>query len=172
MHHVYARGNNRRPIFLDDSDRHCYLADLAYVVERQRWYLLAYCLMDNHVHLVVETPRANLAPGMQWLHGNYAQDFNERHGWTGHLFQGRYGSRLITSDERLWGVLAYVMWNRLEAGLCDDPAEYSWSSHPAMLGRRAAPRWLARARVLDHLAGMGDDPLAAYVRLTAAAPPG
>jgi REP element-mobilizing transposase RayT len=104
VHHVFARGNDRREIYLDDFDRKIYLVMLGRVTRRQRWRCLAYCLMPNHVHLLVETPEANLGAGMQRLHGSYAQTFNERHGRSGHVFQGRYGSVLITRDEQLWTV--------------------------------------------------------------------
>ena len=170
IHHVYARGNDRRRIFLDDEDRACYLDTLAYVTEVQGWYLLAYCLMDNHVHLVVETPEPNLAVGMQRLHGLYAQDFNERRGRCGHLFQGRYGARLITSDEQLWATIAYVTWNPPDAGLCGEPHEWSWSSHAAVLGWREPQRWLATDRLLEHFAGAGGHPRARYVELTGSPP--
>ena len=87
IHHVYARGNDRRAIYLDDGDRAAYLAMLGRVVVMKGWRCLAYCLMDNHVHLLIETPEPNLGSGMQRLHGLYAQSHNERHGRSGHLFQ-------------------------------------------------------------------------------------
>jgi putative transposase len=90
--HVFARGNRRQRIYLDDVDRRRYLRLLQTVVAEQRWRCLAYCLMENHVHLLVETPAANLAGGMQRLHGWYAESFNARHRHVGHLFQGRYGA--------------------------------------------------------------------------------
>src|SRR5215475_14313149 len=79
IHHVYARGNRRAAVFVDDADRRRYLSLLARVVERTRWRLLAYCLMGNHLHLLVETRVPNLGTGMQWLYGRYAQTFNQRH---------------------------------------------------------------------------------------------
>src|SRR3712207_2241831 len=100
-HHVYARGNEGRVIFRDDADRSAYLRLLGAVVVRRRWSCLAYCLMDNHVHLLVEIPEPDLAEGMRQLHGDYARGFNDRHARSGHLFQGRYGSKLVTSDEQL-----------------------------------------------------------------------
>ena len=95
---MYARGNGGQEIFLDDADRWRYLAMLGDVVVRMRWRCLAYCLMRNHVHLLAETPAANLGAGIQRLHGRYAQKFNERHRRSGHVFQGRYGA--VRVDER------------------------------------------------------------------------
>src|SRR5690242_13743227 len=92
VYHVFARGNSRAPIYLDDDDRRIYLWMLARVVLRQGWRCLAYCLMTNHVHLLLETPEPNLSHGMQQLHGGYALSFNARHGRIGHVFQGRYGA--------------------------------------------------------------------------------
>src|SRR3954453_14176723 len=76
IHHVYARGACRQPIFLDDLDRRRYLATVARVVQRMSWRCLSYCLMGNHMHLLIETPQPNLGRGMQRLHGTYAQGFN------------------------------------------------------------------------------------------------
>jgi putative transposase len=101
IQHVYARGNNQRRIFLDDLDRRRYLTLLAHVVRAKRWLCLAYCLMNNHVHLLIETPEANLGAGMQLLHGMYGQTHHRRHGTTGHVFQGRFGARRVSTDEQL-----------------------------------------------------------------------
>jgi putative transposase len=104
--HVYARGNAKQAVYLDDADRVTYLRLLDMAIRKRSWRCLAYCLMENHVHLLLETPNANLAAGMQWLHGLYARTFNERHGRVGHLFQGRYGAVRVRSDAQLWGVLS------------------------------------------------------------------
>src|SRR5438034_10645030 len=98
IHHVWARGVERRSIFLSDEDRRRYLSLLAYVVKTWRWRCHAYCLMPNHMHLVIETPEPNLGAGMQYLQGMYALDFNQRYDRVGHLFQGRYGSRRIETE--------------------------------------------------------------------------
>src|SRR5687768_8730792 len=90
VYHVYARGNDRRRIFLDDEDRRRYLALLAAVTSHRRWLTMAYCLMDNHVHLLIETLEPNLGRGMHRLQGGFAQWFNKRHGTTGHVFERRY----------------------------------------------------------------------------------
>ena len=121
----------------------------------KRWRCLAYCLMDNHVHLLIETPEANLGSGMQWLHGFYAQAYNERHGRVGHVFQGRYGAVRITSDEQLWTVAAYIANNPVEGGLCARPEDWPWSSHAAAILGRPSPDWLD----VERLRTMGSDPL-------------
>jgi putative transposase len=165
LYHVYARGNDRQRIYVDDVDRRTYLAILGRVVATKRWLCLAYCLMDNHVHLLIETIEPNLAAGMQQLHGNYGQMHNRRHRRCGHLFQGRYGAIRVTSDEQTWSVVAYIVRNPVEAGLCANPDEWPWSSHAATLGR-ASPPWLDVRRLLSYFEGAGGEPGRRYLELT------
>jgi putative transposase len=172
IYHVFARGNGRGRIFLDDVDRHRYLRLLGETVIRQHWYALAYCLMDNHVHLLLETPQANLAQGMQRLHGRYAQRFNHRHDHVGHVFQGRYGCVRVTSDAQMWTVTAYIAANPVGAGRARRPDEWRWSSYRATLAG-SGPVWLSAARLLDHFGARGGEPVLRYrqaVSARAAAP--
>jgi REP-associated tyrosine transposase len=156
IHHVYARGNRRQDIFLDDNDRRVYLAMLRKVVQRHRWSCLAFCLMTNHIHLLVETPDPNLGLGMKRLHGPYAQAFNTRHKKVGHLFQGRYGAERVTSDAQLIATLRYIALNPVEAGLCEDARDWRWSSY-ALLVEGIAPDWVDGVRVRAYLAAWGAD---------------
>ena len=89
IYHLMNRGNLREPIFLNDEDRESFLETLGQTCAKTNWQVHAYCLMGNHFHLVVETPRANLVAGMQWLLGTYTARFNRRHKLFGHLFSGR-----------------------------------------------------------------------------------
>jgi putative transposase len=139
IYHVVARGNGGRLIFRDDADHAEYVRLLTEAVSRFGWYLLAYCLMGNHLHLVVETPEPNLPPGMQWLHGRYGRYFNDRHDLFGHLFQGRYKSIRQKTDQQLWQVLRYVALNPVAAGLCQRPREYPWSSYATAFEPDARP---------------------------------
>ena len=165
IHHVYARGNAQQAIFRGAADREDYLSILGRVIRRMRWHCLSYCLMTNHVHLLVETDEPTLPTGMQRLHGLYGQNFNERHGRTGHVFQGRYGNVPVTSDEQLWATIAYIVRNPVEAGLCDSADGWRWSSHAAVIGQ-AAPPWLDAARLLRCFEGAGGDPGLRYAELT------
>jgi putative transposase len=162
VHHVYARGNDRRLIYLDDADRWTYLALLGRVGRRMRWRVLAYCLMDNHVHLLVETPEANLGAGMQRLHGAYAQIFNARHGRDGHVFQGRFNAVPARDDGQLWLAAAYIARNPVAAGLTSRPDGWTWSSHGALASDGGAPGWLDHDRLLAYFGGLGGDPAARY----------
>jgi len=144
IHHAYARGVNRGPLFLDEDDYERYIRMLASIVEKYGWRLLGFCLMPNHVHLLIETPEPNLGAGMQWLHSVYAATFNER--WDkrgeGHVFQGPYGSKRIRDDLYFMQVAAYVFANAAAAGLCERPEDWPWSSL-TVSARSPSPTWLA-----------------------------
>jgi putative transposase len=161
VHHVFARGNRKQRIFVCDEDRVLYLRLLGEVVVRQRWCCLAYCLMKNHVHLLVETPEPNLGVGMQRLHGLHAQRFNKRHKHSGHLFQGRYGAVRMKTDEQLLTVARYIALNPVEAGLCRDAADWPWGSHAAVL-RGKTPAWLDAGRLLAYFGANGGVPRERY----------
>lgn len=160
---MYARGNRRQLIFLDDTDRQTYLVLLGRVVARTAWRCLAYCLMTNHVHLLVETPEPNLGRGMQRLHGTYAQTFNERHGTSGHVFQGRFGAACARDEGHVWQAAAYIARNPVEAGLCSRPETWPWSSHAVVAGSATTPSWLDTARLLEHFHPLGGDPARRYL---------
>ena len=103
-----------------------YLSILHHVVTSHGWDCIAYCLMGNHVHLMVETPHGNLNQGMHLLHGIYVRKHDIRHGRSGHLFQGRYGASRLTSDARVAEVLEYIEQNPVAAGLCKRPEDWPW----------------------------------------------
>ena len=127
IYHVFTRGNDRRPIFVDDTDRYTYLAILSEVAGDSEWLRLAHCLMNNHLHLLLETPLPNLSKGMHRIQSRYALRFNRRHDRTGHLFQGRFRAVRVTSDEQLVAVTRYIAMNPVEAGLCEAPDLWKWS---------------------------------------------
>lgn len=171
IYHLMNRGDRREPIFKDDQDRLRFMETLGEACQKTGWQVHAYCLMENHFHLVVETPRANLVAGMKWFLGAYTSRFNRRHKLFGHLFSGRYKSLIVdgSGDGYLRTVCDYVHLNpvrakllRLEAGL----EAYRWSSYPGYL-KRARPSWLRVDRVLGEL-GIGRDDAAGRRRFAAA----
>jgi len=95
IYHVMNRGDRREAIFSDDHDRQRFLDTLGEAREKTDWQVHAFCLMHNHFHLVLETPRANLVEGMQWFLGVYTSRFNHRHKEFGHLFSGRYKALIV-----------------------------------------------------------------------------
>jgi putative transposase len=155
VHHVYARGNDGCAVYRDDGDRRRYLDLLGGAVTECGWRCLAYCLMTTHVHLLLETPTANLGVGMRQMHGEYVSRFNKRHDRRGHLFQGRFGSVVVRDDAQLWAVAAYIAVNPVAAGLCREPEAWRWGSHGAVVGSAVAPAWLDARRLLELLGGGG-----------------
>jgi putative transposase len=154
IYHLMSRGDRREEIFRDDSDRKRFLETLGATCQRTGWQAHAYCLMSNHFHFVVETPRANLAEGMKWLLGTYTMRFNRRHKLSGHLFAGRYKSLLIdgSGSGYLRTVCDYVHLNPARAkilGQGERLQKYRWSSYPSYLrGKRKREAWLRCDRLL------------------------
>ena len=143
VYHITARGNARNNIFLKDADRELFLAGLGEVVERFGWLCHAYCLMDNHYHLLVETLEGNLSLGMRQLNGVYTQRFNRYHGRVGHIFQGRFKAIVVDRDSYLLELCRYVVLNPLRAGMVKSLARYRWSSYPATVGMIERQGWLS-----------------------------
>ena len=142
LYHVTSRGDGREDIFLDDADRLAWLEIFAQTCKRFNWVCHAWCLMDNHYHVVIETIEGNLAQGMRHLNGVYTQTFNRTHKRVGHVYQGRYKAIIVEKDNYLLELARYVVLNPLRAGMVKDIADWRWSSHGAMLGNQPAPEWL------------------------------
>lgn len=156
-------------LFVDRGDYEEYLRILERVAERFGWQVMSYCLMSNHVHLLVKTPEPNLGPGMQLLHGWYARAFNRRHGKRGARFREGYGSRRVTTDEYFLAAVRYIPMNPVDAGLCVLPEDYEWSSHRA-LAEGDAPPWMGHGELLFLLGSL--DRYARIVRSALPEPPG
>lgn len=148
VYHVTSRGNARQDIVADDRDRQQWLSVLAHVTERYGWLCHAYCLMDNHYHLLIETPQPNLSLGMRQLNGRYTQDFNRRHRRVGHLFQGRFTAILVEKEAHLLELCRYVVLNPVRAKLVPHPRQWAWSSYRATVGETQAPSWLTMDWIL------------------------
>ena len=128
LYHVVARGNGRQLIFYDDADREAFLERLARIVRDREVTIIAWCLMDNHVHLVVQDDSQRFAPVIGSLLGAYAKYFNRKTGHVGSVFQQRFFSEPIEDDEYLIASVRYVHINPEKAGICPAP-EYRWSSY-------------------------------------------
>jgi REP element-mobilizing transposase RayT len=153
VYHVTSRGNARQAIFIDDEDRGQFLDVLSTVVERFKWLCHAYCLMENHYHLLIETPNANLSKGMRELNGVYTQGFNQRHRRVGHLFQGRYKAILVEKDNHLLSLCRYVVLNPVRVGLIKRPEQWRWSSYRVTMGLVKRPSFLTIDWVLSQFGG-------------------
>lgn len=148
LYHVTARGNARADIFADDSDRQQFLSLLHHTVERYDWYCHAYCLMDNHYHLLIETSTPTLSKGMKFLNGTYTQYFNRRHHRVGHIFQGRFKAILVQKDAYLLELARYIALNPVRAQMVRHAKEWRWSSYRATVGLDESERCLTTDWVL------------------------
>ena len=148
LYHVTARGNAKQRIFLDDIDRKRFLQLLGDEIDQQRWRCYAYCLMNNHYHLLLETPEGHLSPGMRRLNGTYTQGFNRRHERVGHVLQGRFKSILVDKNNYLMELCRYIVLNPVRAKMVTKPQDWPWSSFQATAGRVASPHWLDVGGVL------------------------
>lgn len=137
-----SRGNTKQKIFLADDDRRSFIDALDGVVGEFSWVCHAYCLMDNHYHLLVETPKANISEGMQRLNGNYCRGFNRKYNRIGHVTQGRFISPLVENDRYLFVLYRYILLNPVNEGLVNAPELWRWSSYAATVGLVPAPRFL------------------------------
>jgi REP element-mobilizing transposase RayT len=161
LYHITSRGNARAPIFLDDEDRELFLQLLQEVINRFDWLCHAYCLMDNHYHLLIETPNANLSLGMRHLNGIFTQRFNRHHGRVGHLFQGRFKAILVEKESHLLELARNIVLNPVRAGMVADAAHHPWSSYHATAGIVPPSPWLTVGWILSQFA---DDAAAAQKR--------
>jgi REP element-mobilizing transposase RayT len=140
--HIWVRRVDRWRLFVDDADYERYITLLAQTVERFDWLLLSFCLMPNHVHLMVELREPNLSKGMHRLQAMYARWFNDRHGRGGGLFERRFDSELVDDDLYFLTLAVYIEQNPVKAALCASPDDWRWSSRGILAARRHAP-WLA-----------------------------
>jgi putative transposase len=141
FHHVWARGVRRQTIFFREEDYRFYLAMLHRVRLEFAISVHAYVLLANHIHLLLETPHANLSKAMKQQHQIYAAYLNDRRELAGHAFQGRFGSRPL-EDAEIEIVFSYLAYNPVKAGLCAEPEQYEWSSYGAARGLRPPARCL------------------------------
>lgn len=167
LHHVTARTPSGRLLLLDESAPQRYLTLLGAEVRRRRWSLLTYCLMPNHVHLLIETPDADLGAGMKTVHEGFAQDLNQRHGMHGHVFGSRFHNKIVRDDAHLLATLRYVARNPVAARLCRRAEDWAWGAHRALAGLTAPPRFLGVGRALEHFGGSRGGGRAVYTDFVA-----
>ena len=157
IYHVMNRGDRREPIFREDADRALFLETLGQACRKTDWQVHAWCLMRNHFHLVIETPKANLVAGMKWFLGTYTGRFNRKHKMLGHLFSGRYKALIVDGSGHgyLRTVCHYVHLNPVRAKLLRKEQKlraYRWSSYGEYL-KRPSQRvgWLCVGRLLGEM---------------------
>lgn len=147
IYHITSRGSGRRILFEDDIDKHRYLTKLRDLSRKRDIKLLAWCLMDNHVHLIVECDKDSLSEMMRQLNTSYASWFNGRHAHIGAVFQGRFSSTPIESDAHLLEAVRYIHLNPKDLGI-SNPLAYRWSSYASYLGERSDAGLCHKERVM------------------------
>lgn len=164
LYHVTSRGDRQEAIYETDADRARFLAILAGVCGQYHWYCPAYCLMDNHYHLLIETPEGNLSRGMRQLNGNYTQATNRAHQRVGHVFQGRYKAILVDKDSYLLELARYIVLNPVRAGMVRSAKDWPWSSYRSTVGTQPKPNWLTTDGLLAGFGRRKSAAIAAYKR--------
>ena len=144
IYHVTARGNERKAIVRDDTDRARFVGTLAAMVDRYRVRCHAWVLMDNHYHLLLETPSPNLSLALRLLNGVYTQAFNRRHRRVGHLFQGRFKAIVVEKEAYLLELCRSMVLHPVRAAMVSRPDAYRWSRYRATAGLANAPVLLTR----------------------------
>lgn len=172
-HHVTQRGNNHAPVFFDDEDRTTYLQLLAGYAEKHRLQIWAYCLMENHVHILAVPEGADsLARGIGLTNQVYTQYLNRKLHHSGRLWQNRFFSCIVEQEQCLWEVARYIERNPLKAGLAERPEDYPWSSaRTHIVGGKdpvlsAASTWLSprKRKAYAEFVGLTDEKVNAMIR--------
>lgn len=136
LYHVTNRGDDKRKIFISKYDYEKFLEYVKTAKEKYNFYLYAYCLMDNHYHLLIETTKANLSKIMQYINTAYTSYYNVKRKKCGHVFQGRYKSIIVDKDSYLLELTRYIHLNPVKAKMVDDPISYIWSSMKGYLSKQ------------------------------------
>jgi putative transposase len=163
LYHITSRGDRREAIYLDDADRRQWLELFGQVCRRFNWACHAYCLMDNHYHIVVETVDGNLSAGMRQLNGVYTQLHNRAHGRVGHVFQGRFKAIIVQREAYLLELARYVVLNPVRAHMCALPELWPWSSYHATIGKVPPQPWLQTQWLLAQFGSHPAAATAAYI---------
>jgi REP-associated tyrosine transposase len=153
LYHVTTRGVEKRDIFSGALSYLAFLELLAQTVARYGWICHSYCLMKNHYHLAVETPRANISAGMQFLKGEHASWFNTTHGREGTLHERRFRDAIATDESYVAELNRYLVLNPVRASFERHPEDWQWSSYNATIGLVAPPRFLSINPTLDLFGG-------------------
>ena len=173
IYHITCRGNERRAIFGDDADRLAFQKRLGTCVSTYQLHVHGYVLMDNHFHLLVESPLGNVSPAMRQFNVAYTGYYNRRHQRSGHLYQGRFKAIVVEADAYLLELSRYIHLNPIRIGRTRSMAaeeqlrslrEYRWSSLPGYLRRRDREAWVTYDRVLAYTGGETPSGRAAYAR--------
>ena len=148
-YHVMNRGRRSESIFSDIQDYEYFIDLLVETSELWNVHIVAYCLMENHYHILLQTPEVNISRCMRHLNGIYTQKYNRRHGYDGPLFRGRYKSILVSDDDYLLQLVRYIHKNPVKAGIVENIQEYPWSSYRGYLSFAKKWNWLFKDHIFE-----------------------
>lgn len=149
LYHAISHGHTGENLFIEDDDRQAFLVLLEELLSRHDIICYAFCLMDGHYELLVETPKANLSQLMRGLNGRYTKYLNKKNKRIGHLFQGRYKAVVVQKELYLLELSRYIILNPVRAGLVNKPESYPWSSYSATIRQSICPDWLAAENLIN-----------------------
>lgn len=160
VYHIINRGNYRGNIFQSAKAKTAFLKCLSEVCKKTGWRVYAWCVMSNHYHLAIETPRANLVDGMRWLQSTFSMRFNRLRRENGHLFQGRYKSLSVDPKTGLGPLCHYIHLNPVRAKICaiDELGAWPWDSFHWLMDPKARPSWYEAEPALRHAGELEDSP--------------
>ena len=156
VYHVMNRGTARQATFVEDPDYAAFLKTVGEAFDLWEIEVFAYCLMRNHYHLCLRTPKGNLSRVMRHIGGLYTQRFNRARDRDGPLFRGRYKAIVVDVDEYLSAVVRYIHLNPVGAAVVPMPQDYRWSSHRFYLQQKGKPSWLKVSEVLEQFGTVSD----------------
>lgn len=162
-YHVVTRGNRKGNIFLSDTDRKLFLKQLSNIVHTFQITCHAFCLMSNHYHILLKTgPVANLSEAIHSLNGKYAKTFNKQHSLTGHVFERRFYSEIIKTEQHFLETVRYIALNPVRAQITNHPADWKWSSYRQTAGYESVFPFLNSEEIYQMLLTNYTDPRIAY----------
>lgn len=158
VYHIINRGNYRQDLFINEGAHRSFEECLFEACEKCGWILEGFCVMTNHFHLVIRTPRGNLIYGMKWLQSTFANRYHRYRKVNGKLFQGRYKSLIVEEDSHLAALLHYVHLNPVRAGICsaEELETYRWSSYWYLQHPKERPGFMDLTGALLGAGGLAD----------------
>ena len=164
IYHIVLRGINRQDIFYDDGDMLRFLETVEMKKTDKQFEIYAYCMMTNHIHLLIRETGDTVSRIMSRVGTSYAKWYNQKYMRSGHLFQGRYGSECVEDDKYLLAVIRYIHNNPVKAGLVNEPEAYRWSSIHAYYGNKEYPNGLTETGfVLGTIHSRREEAIRAFV---------
>ncbi|MGD7023568.1 REP-associated tyrosine transposase [Rossellomorea vietnamensis] len=164
MYHITSRGNRKDTIFHEKDDYIYYLHLLEKAQKRFPFKLHSYCLMPNHIHLLIETETHSPSVIIHYIHSLYARYFNNKYRYIGHLFQNRFDDKIIKDWKHMMDTSRYIHLNPVKAGMVKNPEKYPWSSYKTFIANYEEPI-INSNKIIENLCGGSKKTYKSYVEL-------